>query len=148
MVERSINAAASYGSLFMRSTNVFQTELRSAPSNAILTSIGSPIGIAGCALCNGSTTSRVKECIFEYPGLRHAKRGATARQYTIDQLIDVATLRTMIHNCGADREIGTDHGRRWRTNTRFLQIDHNLCIQSVCISAAVAKADDVELDRR
>src|SRR5882724_10629884 len=126
IVERSINAAASYGSLFMRSTNVFQTEVRSAPSKAILTSIGSPIGIAGCALCNGCVTSRVKECIFGSPGLRHSKRRATARQYTIDQLIDVATLRTMIHNRGADREIWADHGRRWCTNSGLLQTDYNL----------------------
>jgi hypothetical protein len=54
----------------------------------------------------------------------------------------------MIHNRGADREIWADHGRRWCTNSGLLQIDHNLCIQSVRISAAVAKADDVELDRR
>src|SRR5260221_6594653 len=147
IVERSISAAASLGSLFTRSTNVLQTGDRSAPSKAILTSIGSPIGIAGCAVCTGSTTSRVKEFIFRASWLRQSKRGATARQYTIDQLIDVATLSTMIHNRGADREIGSDNGRRWCTNPRLLQINHTLGIQSVRIAASVAKANDVELDR-
>lgn len=54
----------------------------------------------------------------------------------------------MIHNRGADREMRTDHRRRWRTNARFLQIGHDLCIKPVRISAAVAEADDVELNGR
>jgi len=62
--------------------------------------------------------------------------------------VKVAGVRAVINDRGAYRQLAAEQRSRWRSDPGFLNVDHDIAIDLVGIGGAIAKADNVELDRR
>src|ERR1700738_699422 len=132
-VDRSIRAAASLGSRSRRSINAFHVDVQSLPSNAILTSVGNPIGTMGGSLAvRGSITSAFMGRLPGSSCMTRRHRTA-ARPHGGDQRIDIAMLGAVIDDGGADREVVADPRGRRRADAGLVEIGHDPGIEAVRI---------------
>jgi hypothetical protein len=54
----------------------------------------------------------------------------------------------VIDDSRAYRELVVEKRRRWRRDPGFLNADDNIAIYLIGVGGTIAKADDIELDRR
>jgi len=54
----------------------------------------------------------------------------------------------VIDDSRAYRELAVQDSRRWRRDPGFLNVDDNIAVDPVGVGSAIAKADDIELNRR
>jgi flagellar biosynthesis repressor protein FlbT len=81
-------------------------------------------------------------------GRRTASALRAEFQHRRDQRIDIAGIGAVIDDRRADREPAVENRGRWRRDPGFLNVDDDIAIDPVGVIGAIAKADDVELNRR
>src|SRR5882724_10991816 len=64
------------------------------------------------------------------------------------QRVEIACVGAVIDDSRPYRELAVEDRRRWSRDPGFLNIDDNIAIYLVGVRSAIAKADDIELDRR
>ena len=69
-------------------------------------------------------------------------------QHRRDQRVDVADVGAMIDDGRAYRKLAVEHRGRRRGDSGLLDVDDDLAIDPVGVVGAIAKADDIEMDRR